>query len=84
MKKFEAPFGMDFSVRFYDSEEKNIYASFYSNTISFYNLILNIETGNIDNYYNDYIIQKPTLFPFDYFTTKNGDEIVAICHYGYD
>ena len=20
----------------------------------------------------------------DYFTTKNGDEIVAICHYGYD
>lgn len=70
VKKFEAPFGMDFSVRFYDSEEKNIYASFYSNTISFYNLILNIETGNIDNYYNDYIIQKPTLFPFDYFTTK--------------
>jgi prolyl oligopeptidase len=70
VKKFEAPFGMDFSVRFYDSEEKNIYASFYSNTISFYNLILNIETGNIDNYYNDYIIQKPTLFPFDHFTTK--------------
>ena len=70
VKKFEAPNGMDFSVKFYDSEEKNIYASFYSNTISFYNLILNIEKGSVDNFYNDYIIQKPTLFPFDYFTTK--------------
>jgi prolyl oligopeptidase len=70
VKKFEAPNGMDFSVKFYDSEEKNIYASFYSSTISFYNLILNIEKGTVDNFYNDYIIQKPTLFPFDYFTTK--------------
>jgi prolyl oligopeptidase len=70
VKKFEAPLGMDFSVKFYDNEEKNIYASFYSNTISFYNLILNIDTGSVDNFYNDYIIQKPTLFPFDHFTTK--------------
>lgn len=70
VKKFEAPSGMDFNINFYDSENKNIYASFYSNTISFYNLILNIEKGTIDNFYNNYVVQKPTLFPFDHFITK--------------
>lgn len=70
IKKFETPIGMDFDIKFYDSTKKKIYASFYSQILSYYNLILNVETGKISNHYNDYIIQKPNLFPFDYFITK--------------
>lgn len=70
VKKFETPIGMDFDIKFYDADKKDIYASFYSQILSFYNLVLNIESGKITNYYNDYIVQKPNLFPFDYFDTK--------------
>jgi prolyl oligopeptidase len=69
IRKFEAPMQMDFSIRFYDSKTKDLYVTFYSNTISFLNYRLNIETGETNVYYNDYIRPKPTLFPFDYFET---------------
>lgn len=70
IRKFEAPMQMDFSIRFYDSNTKELFVTFYSNTISYLNYKLNIETGETNVYYNDYIRPKPTLFPFDYFETK--------------
>ncbi|MEQ3691432.1 MAG: prolyl oligopeptidase family serine peptidase [Flavobacterium sp.] len=70
IRKFEAPMQMDFSIRFYDSKTKDLFVTFYSNTISFLNYRLNIETGETNVYYNDYIRPKPTLFPFDHFETK--------------
>lgn len=70
VRKFEAPMHMDFSIRFYDAKTKDLFVTFYSNTISYLNYKLNIETGKTNVYYNDYIRPKPTLFPFDYFETK--------------
>jgi prolyl oligopeptidase len=70
VRKFEAPMQMDFSVRFYDPKTKNLFVTFYSYSISYINYKLNIETGETNVYYNDYITPKPTLFPFDYFETK--------------
>lgn len=70
VRKFEAPMQMDFSIRFYDAKTKDLFVTFYSNTISYLNYKLNIETGETNVYYNDYIRPKPTLFPFDHFETK--------------
>ncbi len=70
IRKFEAPMQMDFSIRFYEPKNKDLFVTFYSNTISYLNYKLNIETGETNVYYNDYIRPKPTLFPFDYFETK--------------
>lgn len=70
VRKFDAPTGFDFSIQFFDEETKDIYVTFYSKTISYQNFKLNIETGEINNFYNDYIKPKPTIFPLDYFSTK--------------
>ena len=61
---------MDFNVKFYDPETKNLFVTFYSYSISYINYKLNIESGETNVYYNDYIRPKPTLFPFDHFETK--------------
>lgn len=71
IRKFEAPHSMDFQVRFYDEKTDELFVTFYSYTISSLNYKLNITTGANDIYFNDYIVPKPTLFPFSYFETKN-------------
>ena len=70
VRKFEAPMGMNFNIRFLDSKTNELYVTFYSYTISYLNYKLNITTGNTNVYYNDFIEPKPTLFPFDHFETK--------------
>jgi prolyl oligopeptidase len=70
IRKFDVPYAMDFIVKFLDNQTKELFVSFYSYTIPFLNYKLNIETGRTNPYYNDYIVQKPTLFPFDHFETK--------------
>ena len=88
IRKFEAPHGCDFDIKFYNSETEDLFVSFYSYVISFQNFKLNIRTGDINLYYNDYIIPKPTIFPLDYFETKvityksrdNKDVPITIVH----
>jgi len=70
IRKFDAPEGTDFNIHFYDSTTKDLFVSFSSYTISSQNFKLNIETGEVKTYFNDYIKPKVTLFPLDYFTTK--------------
>lgn len=71
IRKFEAPYGMDIIPNFWDEKKENLFVTFYSHTISYVNYKLNIETGESKVYFNDFIRPKPTLFPFDYFETKN-------------
>jgi prolyl oligopeptidase len=70
IRKFNAPSGFDFSIKFIDNEKSDLYVSFYSRTVSYQNFKLNIKTGNISNFFNDYVRPKPTIFPLDYFETK--------------
>lgn len=71
VRKFEAPMGMNFNIRFLDNKTNELYVTFYSYTISYLNYKLNITTGDTNVYYNDFIQPKPTLFPFDHFETKS-------------
>lgn len=88
IRKFDAPHGCDFDIKFYDPETQDLFVSFYSYVVSFQNFKLNIRTGDINLYYNDYIIPKPTIFPLDYFETKvityksrdNKDVPITIVH----
>jgi prolyl oligopeptidase len=70
IRKFDVPHSMDFTIRYFDKEKKELYVTFYSYTISYLNYKLNIETGKSGIYLNDYIESKPALFSFDYFETK--------------
>jgi len=70
IRKFDAPPGMDFTIRNYDPESKSLYVSFYSYTLSYHNFKLYLETGEVRSYFTDYTPPKPTLFPLDYFETK--------------
>lgn len=70
VRKFEAPMGMDFRLNHIDLDKKELYVTFFSYTIPSHNYKLNIENGNSNPYFNDFNKPKPTLFPFDYFTTK--------------
>lgn len=70
IRKFFAPEGTAMDYKFYDEKKKRIFVSVYSHTVSPQNFTLNIETGDISPYYNDYLRPKPTLFPLDYFVTK--------------
>jgi prolyl oligopeptidase len=71
VRKFDAPHAMDFNLHFYLPETKELFVSFYSHVISFQNFKLNIETGEANNYYNDFIRPKVLLFPLDHFETKS-------------
>ncbi|AWA29221.1 hypothetical protein HYN48_03475 [Flavobacterium magnum] len=71
VRKFDAPAGMDFDLRFYVKDTKELFVTFYSTTISFQNFRLNIETGDAGYYYNEYIKPKVLLFPLDHFITRN-------------
>lgn len=71
IRKFDAPEGMDFRIRFFDSETNDLYVSFYSYTLPFYNFKLNLETGVSNQFFSNYSKPKPTIFPLDYFETKS-------------
>ena len=71
IRKFDAPYGMNFIINFLDKETKELFVTFYSYTIPYLNYKLNLETGHTNPYYNEYMVPKPTLFPFDYFETKS-------------
>jgi len=70
IRKFDAPPGMGFDIRFYDPQSKSLFVSFYSYTLSYHNFKLYLETGEARAYYSAYTPPKPTLFPLDYFETK--------------
>lgn len=70
IKKFDSPEGTDFSMKFFDATTKDLYISVFSKTLSPQNFRLNIETGEVRHFYNDYLVPKVTLFPLDYFITK--------------
>lgn len=70
LRKFDAPEGMDFNIRFFDSESNDLFVSFYSYTLSFHNFRLNLETGEAKSFYSNYSKPKPTIFPLDHFETK--------------
>jgi prolyl oligopeptidase len=71
VRKFDAPEGMTFRIRYYDKDTNNLFVEMHSYTIYTYNYKLNITTGESNPYFNDYIRAKATLFPFNYFETKN-------------
>jgi prolyl oligopeptidase len=70
VRKIDSPEGATFDMKFFDPKSKSLYISVYSFTISPQNFKLNIETGEVRNFYNDYIVPKGTYFLLDHFTTK--------------
>ncbi len=70
IRKIDSPVGTDFDVKFYDAKSKCLYISVFSKTLSPQNFKLNIETGDVNHFYNDYLVPKTTLFPLDHFITK--------------
>jgi prolyl oligopeptidase len=88
IRKFDTPDGFEFRIRFYDDETKNLYVTLNSYVYPTLNYKLNVETGEIIQYYNAYIKAKPTIFPIDYFETKcityksrdNKDVPITIIH----
>lgn len=70
-RKFDAPEGTDFDIKFFDPKTNNLFISVFSKTIAFQNFKLNLETGEVRHYYNDYIQPKITIFALDYFVTKS-------------
>jgi prolyl oligopeptidase len=71
IRKIDCPENTDFDFKFFDPTTKCLYISVFSKTISPQNFKLNIETGNVNHFYNDYLVPKITLFPLDHFITKN-------------
>lgn len=69
-RKFDSPEGTNFSFKFFDSKNNDLFISVFSKTISPQNFKLNIESGEVRHYYNDYLQPKITIFPLDYFVTK--------------
>jgi len=70
VRKFEAPYGMDFHINFLDIKKNELFVTFYSYVISYLNYKLNIDTGKYGPYFNDFVEPKPSLFTFDHFETK--------------
>lgn len=70
IKRIDTPEGTDFDVKFFDTQSKSLFISIFSKTISYKNFKLNIETGEVTHFYNDYIIPKVNLFDSDHFVTK--------------
>lgn len=71
IRKIDSPQNTDFDFKFFDSTTKCLYISVFSKTISPQNFKLNIETGAINHFYNDYLVPQVSLFPLDHFITKN-------------
>ena len=62
---------MRFEIKFYDDETKSLFVSLNSYVVPSSNYRLNVETGESNPYFNDYIKAKASLFPVDYFETKS-------------
>ena len=71
IRKFDTPNGFEFLIRFYDEDTKSLFVTLNSYAYPTLNYKLNVETGEIREYYNDYLRAKATIFPIDYFETKN-------------
>jgi len=70
-KRIDIPSGIDFRFKFYDPETKSLYVSFFSRTLPNQNFTINLQTGEANPFYNDFIKPKPTIFPLNYFETKS-------------
>lgn len=70
IRKIDSPDGATFDIKFFDPKSNSLYISVYAYTISPQNFKLNIATGEVNNFYNSYIVPKGTLFPLDHFITK--------------
>ena len=71
IRKFDSPDGFEFGMKFFDEETKSLYVTLNSYITPVVNFKLNVETGEIIQYYNEYIRAKSSIFPVDYFETKN-------------
>ena len=71
IRKFDTPDGFEFRISFYDKESNSLFVTMNSYAYPSVNYKLNIETGEIIQYYNEYLRAKPSIFPLDYFETKN-------------
>ncbi|UMY66419.1 MULTISPECIES: prolyl oligopeptidase family serine peptidase [unclassified Flavobacterium] len=71
IRRFNLPYGLDYEIAFYDYEKDEVYVTFSSDVIPAQNYRLNLTTGASDLFVSRYTKAKPTLFPFDYFETKN-------------
>lgn len=71
IRKFDTPDGFEFGIKFYDEETKSLYVTLNSYVLPSITYKLNVETGEIIQYYNQYMRAKPTIFPIDYFETKS-------------
>lgn len=71
LRKFDLPYAMNYSVRFFDPETSELFVSFFSYVISPQNYKLNLKTGKTGPFFIDYAPAEPALFPFDYFETRN-------------
>lgn len=71
VRKFDLPYSMNFSIRFFDPETSELFVSLYSYVISPQNYKLNLKTGKTSTFFIDYARAEPALFPFDYFETRN-------------
>jgi prolyl oligopeptidase len=70
IRKFDAPQGTIFDVKFLDKETGELFVTMQSFTIAPQNFRLNLKTGESDPYYNEYLRPISTLFPLDHFETK--------------
>lgn len=70
IRKFDAPYEMDFNFRFMNSQDDILYVTFHSSVISYRNFKLDIKNGTAHEFFNDYIRPKSTLFPLDKFAIK--------------
>jgi prolyl oligopeptidase len=71
IRHFDAPEGIMFRIRYYDKGTNSLFVEMDSYAIYAYNFKLNLSTGVSSPYFNNYIKAKATLFPFNYFETKN-------------
>jgi prolyl oligopeptidase len=70
IKKIDLPNGTDCRFKFFDSETKDLYVTFFSRTIPNQNYKINLNTGEANPFFNDYLRPKETFFPLNYFETK--------------
>jgi len=71
IRKFILPYGLDYQIGSFDYDKEEVYVTFSSYVIPAQNYRLNLQTGASDIFFSRYNKAKPTLFPFDYFETKN-------------
>lgn len=71
IRKFDSPENFDIQFNFFDDDSKNLFVSMESYVTPAVNYKLNIETGEMSEFYNEYIKAKSTIFPVDFFETKN-------------